>query len=197
MCWKYNAGRLSAELAAEAKLLATELAGRVADACVQLHGGAGYMDEYRIGRLYTDARVMRIFAGTSEIMKEIIGRSLGLDERKLNERSADGVKIIEIAGLGAAPYGCMMLADMGAEVVRVDRSGGDNADTPARSPLLRNRRSMALDLKRPEAGVASRDGHDLQGRCARGGLSAGRRGTARHRARSSAWRVTPRLFTAA
>jgi alkylation response protein AidB-like acyl-CoA dehydrogenase len=80
---EYNAGRLTAELAAEAKLLATELAGRVADACVQLHGGAGYMDEYRVSRLYTDARVMRIFAGTSEIMKEIIGRGLGLDERKL------------------------------------------------------------------------------------------------------------------
>jgi alkylation response protein AidB-like acyl-CoA dehydrogenase len=80
---EYNQGRLTAELAAEAKLLATELAGRVVDACVQLHGGAGYMDEYRISRLYTDARVMRIFAGTSEIMKEIIGRGLGLDERKL------------------------------------------------------------------------------------------------------------------
>jgi alkylation response protein AidB-like acyl-CoA dehydrogenase len=80
---EYNQGRLTAELAAEAKLMATELAGRVVDACVQLHGGAGYMDEYRISRLYTDARVMRIFAGTSEIMKEIIGRGLGLDERKL------------------------------------------------------------------------------------------------------------------
>jgi alkylation response protein AidB-like acyl-CoA dehydrogenase len=80
---EYNQGRLTAELGAEAKLMATELAGKVVDACVQLHGGAGYMDEYRISRLYTDARVMRIFAGTSEIMKEIIGRSLGLDERKL------------------------------------------------------------------------------------------------------------------
>ena len=72
-----------ANLAAEAKLLGTELAGKVADACVQLHGGAGYMEEYRIARLFTDARIMRIFAGTSEIMKEIIGRGLGLDERKL------------------------------------------------------------------------------------------------------------------
>lgn len=59
-----------------------------------------------------------------------------------------GVKVIEIAGLGAAPYGCMMLADMGAEVVRVDRVGG-SADTPENSPLLRNRRSMTLDLKQP------------------------------------------------
>ncbi|MGH8250041.1 MAG: acyl-CoA dehydrogenase family protein [Steroidobacteraceae bacterium] len=81
---EYNIRRLTAELAAEAKLLSTELAGRVVDACVQLHGGAGYMNEYRISRLYTDARVMRIFAGTSEIMKEIIGRALGLDERKLS-----------------------------------------------------------------------------------------------------------------
>jgi alkylation response protein AidB-like acyl-CoA dehydrogenase len=79
---EYNAGMLTAALAAEVKYLATELAGRIVDSCVQLHGGAGYMDEYRISRLYTDARVMRIFAGTSEIMKEIIGRGLGLDERK-------------------------------------------------------------------------------------------------------------------
>lgn len=60
-----------------------------------------------------------------------------------------GVKVIEIAGLGAAPYGCMMLGDMGAEVVRIDRMGG-NADTPEISPLLRNRRSMTVDLKQPE-----------------------------------------------
>ena len=80
---EYNAQRLTAELAAEAKLLGTELAGRIVDTCVQLHGGAGYMEEYKIARLYCDARVMRIFAGTSEIMKEIIGRGLGLDERKL------------------------------------------------------------------------------------------------------------------
>jgi alkylation response protein AidB-like acyl-CoA dehydrogenase len=80
---EYNGNRLTSELAAEAKLLGTELAGKVADACVQLHGGAGYMEEYRIARLFTDARIMRIFAGTSEIMKEIIGRGLGLDERNL------------------------------------------------------------------------------------------------------------------
>jgi alpha-methylacyl-CoA racemase len=59
-----------------------------------------------------------------------------------------GVRIIEIAGLGGAPYACMMLADMGAEVVRIDRRGGD-ANTPEQSPLLRSRRSIALDLKVP------------------------------------------------
>lgn len=78
-----NAGELTAEDASAAKLLTSELEGRVMDECVQLHGGAGYMDEYRISRMYTDARISRIFAGTSEIMREIIGRSLGLDERKL------------------------------------------------------------------------------------------------------------------
>ena len=79
-----NAGELTAEDASSAKLLASELEGRVMDECVQLHGGAGYMDEYRISRMYTDARISRIFAGTSEIMREIIGRGLGLDERKFN-----------------------------------------------------------------------------------------------------------------
>lgn len=78
-----NQGELTGEDAATAKLVSSELEGRVVDACVQLHGGAGYMDEYRISRMYTDARISRIYAGTSEIMKEIIGRSLGLDERKL------------------------------------------------------------------------------------------------------------------
>lgn len=79
-----NAGELTAEDASSAKLVSSEIEARVMDSCVQLHGGAGYMDEYRISRMYTDARISRIFAGTSEIMKEIIGRGLGLDERKMN-----------------------------------------------------------------------------------------------------------------
>lgn len=78
-----NRGELGAEDASAAKLLTSELEARVMDECVQLHGGAGFMEEYRISRMYTDARVSRIFAGTSEIMLEIIGRSIGLDERKL------------------------------------------------------------------------------------------------------------------
>jgi alkylation response protein AidB-like acyl-CoA dehydrogenase len=76
-----NAGRLNAVTAASAKLLSSELEGRVIDGCLQLHGGAGYMDEYRISRMYRDARVSRIYAGASEVMLEIIGRSLGLTER--------------------------------------------------------------------------------------------------------------------
>jgi long-chain-acyl-CoA dehydrogenase len=73
-----NAGELTAEEAAMAKWWCTELQGRVADACVQLHGGYGYMAEYPVARAYADARITRIYGGTTEIMKEIIGRSLGL-----------------------------------------------------------------------------------------------------------------------
>jgi alkylation response protein AidB-like acyl-CoA dehydrogenase len=73
-----NAGTLTAETAAMAKWWCTDLQKRVADRCVQLHGGYGYMIEYPIARAYTDARVTSIYGGTSEIMKEIIGRSMGL-----------------------------------------------------------------------------------------------------------------------
>jgi alkylation response protein AidB-like acyl-CoA dehydrogenase len=73
-----NAGELTAEEAAEAKWWCTELQKRVVDTCVQLHGGYGYMLEYPIARAYTDARITTIYGGTTEIMKEIIGRSLGV-----------------------------------------------------------------------------------------------------------------------
>ena len=81
---QHVAGQLTSELAAEIKLFASETQGEVVDECVQLHGGAGYMDEYEIAKQYVDARVSRIYAGSSEIMKEIIGRGLGLDDRKRN-----------------------------------------------------------------------------------------------------------------
>jgi alkylation response protein AidB-like acyl-CoA dehydrogenase len=73
-----NAGQLSAQDAAMAKWWSTELQGRIVDRCVQLHGGYGYMLEYPIARAFVDARVTRIYGGTTEIMKEIIGRSLGV-----------------------------------------------------------------------------------------------------------------------
>ena len=71
-------GRLSSEQAAMAKWWCTELQGRVVDSCLQLFGGYGYMEEYPISRFYADARVTRIFAGTTEIMKKIIGKADGL-----------------------------------------------------------------------------------------------------------------------
>jgi alkylation response protein AidB-like acyl-CoA dehydrogenase len=69
---------LTAVEAAKAKWWTTELQKRVVDACVQLHGGYGYMLEYPVARAYLDARVQTIYGGTTEIMKEIIGRDLGL-----------------------------------------------------------------------------------------------------------------------
>ncbi|MEU0538579.1 acyl-CoA dehydrogenase family protein [Nocardia sp. NPDC005978] len=71
-------GRLSGADAARVKLFCTEVQGRVVDRCLQLFGGYGYMLEYPIARLYADARVARIYAGTSEVMKLIVARELGL-----------------------------------------------------------------------------------------------------------------------
>jgi len=84
---EHNEGNLSADDAAKAKLFTSELEGRVVDACLQLHGGAGYMDEYPICRMYVNARVSRIYAGSSEVMREIIARSIGLDPRKKQNKS--------------------------------------------------------------------------------------------------------------
>jgi alkylation response protein AidB-like acyl-CoA dehydrogenase len=75
---RLNEGELSAVDAAKAKWWATELQGRVVDRCVQLHGGYGYMLEYPIARAFCDARVTRIYGGATEVLKEVIGRSLGL-----------------------------------------------------------------------------------------------------------------------
>src|SRR6185312_15945749 len=75
---EHNAGRLSVTDAAMVKWWNTELCNRVVDRCVQLHGGYGYMREFPVARAFTDSRVQTIFGGTTEIMKEIIGRDLGL-----------------------------------------------------------------------------------------------------------------------
>jgi len=69
-------GALSAEQAAAAKYYCTELQNRVVDRCVQLHGGYGYMREYPIARAWADSRIQTIYGGTTEIMKEIVGRAL-------------------------------------------------------------------------------------------------------------------------
>ena len=73
--WTTRTGELDAVHASMAKWWATELQKRVADRCLQLHGGYGYMTEYRVARAFTDGRIQTIYGGTTEIMKEIIGRS--------------------------------------------------------------------------------------------------------------------------
>ncbi|HEY4850761.1 MAG TPA: acyl-CoA dehydrogenase family protein [Streptosporangiaceae bacterium] len=70
-------GELTPEEAAGAKWWATELQWEIVDRCLQLHGGYGYINEYEIARLWRDARVQRLYGGTTEIMKEIVGRSMG------------------------------------------------------------------------------------------------------------------------
>jgi alkylation response protein AidB-like acyl-CoA dehydrogenase len=71
-------GELTAVDAAKAKWWTAELQNRILDDCVQLHGGYGFMDEYRVARFWADGRVSKIWGGTNEIMKDLIGRSMGL-----------------------------------------------------------------------------------------------------------------------
>jgi alkylation response protein AidB-like acyl-CoA dehydrogenase len=73
---KFIQGELTSSEASICKLASSEMQGRVADRCVQLFGGYGYMKEYKISRAYLDARIQRIYGGTSEIMKELISRSV-------------------------------------------------------------------------------------------------------------------------
>jgi acyl-CoA dehydrogenase len=73
---EHNAGRLTANLAAKAKMFGSELEWRMADLGLQLHGGAGYMQEYEISSIFTNARMSRLYAGSSEIMRYIIGRDV-------------------------------------------------------------------------------------------------------------------------
>ncbi|RYG05163.1 MAG: acyl-CoA dehydrogenase, partial [Caulobacteraceae bacterium] len=73
---RHVAGELTAAEASAAKLFHTELQWEACDIALQLHGGAGYMNEYPIARLWRDARVQRIYGGTSEIMKEVVARSI-------------------------------------------------------------------------------------------------------------------------
>ncbi|WP_068154592.1 acyl-CoA dehydrogenase family protein [Rhodococcus phenolicus] len=74
----HDRGELTVPDAARAKLFGTEAAGRIIDKCLQLHGGYGYITEYPIARLYADTRVSRIYGGTSEVMKTIIAKDIGL-----------------------------------------------------------------------------------------------------------------------
>jgi acyl-CoA dehydrogenase len=69
-------GELDSATASMSKVSCTEMQGRVADTCLQLYGGYGYMREYGVSRAFVDARVQRIYGGTSEIMKELISRSV-------------------------------------------------------------------------------------------------------------------------
>ncbi|WP_338828304.1 acyl-CoA dehydrogenase family protein [Bradyrhizobium sp. 27S5] len=73
---EHNAGRLTSNMGAKAKMMSSEVEWKMLDLGVQLHGGAGYMDEYPISRMFTDARVNRILAGSSEVMRLIIGRDV-------------------------------------------------------------------------------------------------------------------------
>lgn len=73
---EHNAGKLTSTMGAKAKMVCSEVEWKMLDLGVQLHGGAGFMDEYPISRMFSDARINRIFAGSSEVMRLIIGRDV-------------------------------------------------------------------------------------------------------------------------
>lgn len=77
---EHNDDKLTANMAAKAKMLGSEIEWKMADLGLQLHGGAGYMQEYEISRIFTDARMSRIYAGSSEVMRYIIGRDIFSDK---------------------------------------------------------------------------------------------------------------------
>ncbi len=81
--------RLTPIDAAKVKWWTADIQNEVLDACVQLYGGYGYMNEYRVARAWRDARVSKIWAGSNEIMKELIGRDLGSADRSLDAVDAD------------------------------------------------------------------------------------------------------------
>ena len=76
--WRFNNGEYPVREISMAKLHASRVACEVADECIQIHGGAGYMREYGVERVWRDMRLNRIGAGTDEIMLDVIGRSYGL-----------------------------------------------------------------------------------------------------------------------
>ena len=80
-CELYLQEELDTATASMAKYWCSDLQCKVMDECLQLHGGYGYMWEYPIARAYADARVQRIYGGTNEIMKEVIGRAMGLGDK--------------------------------------------------------------------------------------------------------------------
>ena len=142
-----------------AKLFCTEMAGKTADLAVQVHGGSGYMREVAVERIYRDVRLMRLYEGTSEIQRLIIGGGLV----RQAQRSAvmtlplEGMTVVAIEQAVAAPLATRNLADLGARVIKVERiDGGDLAreydhvvhGTGAHFVWLnRGKESLAVDLK--------------------------------------------------
>ena len=131
-----NAARLSVADAAKAKWWTTELQNKVADRCVQLHGGYGFMMEYPVAKAWLNSRVQTIYGGTTEIMKEIIGRSLGVcvgdrSERGEDQRGGRGARVL-VADAAFAEGGRPALA--GLQRCRRGGAFGGRPRRPRRRP---------------------------------------------------------------
>src|SRR3546814_88599 len=157
-----DAGENVLRKAAAFKVFASEMCGRVVDACVQVYGGAGYLAEYDAERFFRDARIYRIYEGTTQILPLQIAKHMLRDfhasARMYNLLS--GLSVIEASSFVASPTAGLYCAQMGAEVIRVDQIGGGpdfrrwpvtaTNDSLYWENLNRAKKSVALDLGRPE-----------------------------------------------
>ena len=109
-----------------AKLFCTEMAGKVADLAVQIHGGSGYMREVPVERIYRDVRLLRLYEGTSEIQRLIIGgesREGGTRKENMSGRLTDKVAFITGAARGQGRAHAVRMANEGADIIAVDLAG--------------------------------------------------------------------------
>ena len=97
------------------------MAGKVADLAVQVHGGSGYMREVPVERIYRDVRLLRLYEGTSEIQRLIIGGGLVRAGQEGTMLPLDGVTVVALEQAVAAPLATRHLADLGARVIKVER----------------------------------------------------------------------------
>ena len=136
-----------------AKLYCTEMAGKVADLAVQVHGGSGYMREVPVERIYRDVRLMRLYEGTSEIQRLIIGGGSGPpgQEEVVMSLPLQGFTVVAIEQAVAAPLATRNLADLGARVIKVERIDGGDLARGYDHVVARHRR--AFRLAQPRQGV--------------------------------------------
>ena len=172
------------------------MVGQVADLAVQIHGGSGYMREVAVERIYRDVRLLRLYEGTSEIQRLIIGGGLVRQARNpAGDMTGDpalplaGVTVVALEQAVAAPLATRHLADLGARVIKVERIGEgdfardyDNAVHGMASHFVwlnRGKQSVAVDLKSAERARPCL--HSSAGRRVRAQPRTRRRGTARPR----------------
>ena len=143
--WKADLGQDVKVDASIAKLYSTETAFRVLDRCVQMFGALGLSSEAPLERWFRDLRVKRLGEGATEVQRMVVSRAPA--QRSMTDGPLNRVRVVELAGMGPGPHAAMLLADLGADVVRVQRPGLLPAAGETPDFQQRNRRIVEADLK--------------------------------------------------